>query len=217
MSTPEEDDLIAAEYVLGTLPAPERRAAKARLEVDGAFAARVRDWEGRLAPLNDGYSEAAVPDLLPAIEAQIFPTPPKRRRGWGWLAGAVSAGAVAAALVLALGLADLGRAPVPAPTPALTAELVGDTGPLAFAATFSAANLEIRQSAGPAAPEGRVYQAWAIGADGVPTSLGLLDAPALMVTFDGAEGLVLAVSLEPEGGAPGPVPSGPVLATGVLN
>jgi len=33
---------------------------------------------------------------------------------------------------------------------------------------------------------------------------------------DGPEGVTLAVSLEPEGGAPGDLPTGPVLATDVL-
>jgi anti-sigma-K factor RskA len=222
MSAPDEDDLTAAEYVLGTLSAPERRAAKARLEVDGAFAARVQDWEVRLAPLNATYPEAAPPDLLPAIEARLFPAPPRGKRGLGWLAGALAAGALAAVLIVALGLADLGRAPLPmAPAAGLRAELNGEEAqgatPVAFVALQTEQGLELRQSAGPAAPEGRVYQAWAIGGDGVPLSLGLLDAPALRVAFEGTQGLVLAISLEPAGGAPGPAPTGPVLASGVLN
>ena len=44
---------IAGEYVLGTLSATEREEAAARLESDAYFAALVRAWEERLAPLSE--------------------------------------------------------------------------------------------------------------------------------------------------------------------
>ena len=43
---PEGDDMLAAEYVLGTLPLPDRLAVQRRLRDDMAFAARTH---GRLA------------------------------------------------------------------------------------------------------------------------------------------------------------------------
>ena len=71
--------------------------------------------------------------------------------------------------------------------------------------------------------DGRVPQLWLIPADGTPRSLGLIDlggvqkvdvSPTLLKLV--AEGAVLAVSLEPAGGSPTGLPTGPVVATGKL-
>ena len=51
-SPDQSPDLLAAEYVLGTLDAPEREAAQASIASDPAFAALVRQWERRLGELN---------------------------------------------------------------------------------------------------------------------------------------------------------------------
>lgn len=48
----DDRDMMAAEYVLGTLPEEERTAAAERVASDPAFAALVRAWEDRLAPLD---------------------------------------------------------------------------------------------------------------------------------------------------------------------
>lgn len=203
----ERDDLLAAEYVLGVLSADERRAAQQRAEVDGAFAARIHDWETRFSTLNTAYAEASAPDLLPAIEARLFgvkvPARPSAR--WRlWL----GAGALAASVALAVMIWPIAPAP-------MQAQLVAEA--VEFQARFDAATgeLEIRRE-GAAAETGRDYQLWVIGDDGVPQSLGLLRAPVQRVDATLRAGLTLAVSLEPLGGAPGAVPTGPVLASAVL-
>jgi anti-sigma-K factor RskA len=48
----DDQDALAAEYVLGTLGADEREQAKALLAIDAGFAAVVRAWERRLGELN---------------------------------------------------------------------------------------------------------------------------------------------------------------------
>lgn len=48
----EEQDALAAEYVLGTLSAEEREHAEALLSFDPSFEAAVRQWERRLGELN---------------------------------------------------------------------------------------------------------------------------------------------------------------------
>jgi anti-sigma-K factor RskA len=48
----DDQDALAAEYVLGTLSASERDQAEALLSVDPGFAAIVRQWERRLGELN---------------------------------------------------------------------------------------------------------------------------------------------------------------------
>ncbi|NNF66483.1 MAG: hypothetical protein HKM98_03135, partial [Gammaproteobacteria bacterium] len=67
------------------------------------------------------------------------------------------------------------------------------------------------------------YELWILRDDGVPVSLGLLPqtGEASLTLDDDAvdalqRGSVLAVSLEPPGGSPEPVPTGPVLFTAAL-
>lgn len=50
--TDEEQDALAAEYVLGTLAADERTNAEGLIASDAAFAELVRQWERRLGELN---------------------------------------------------------------------------------------------------------------------------------------------------------------------
>ncbi|MFZ5708236.1 MAG: hypothetical protein ACOY4T_00915 [Pseudomonadota bacterium] len=92
-----DDEGLAAEYVLGTLPLPDRTEAERRIVQDPAFAAMVAAWEGRLAGLNAGYAEAAPPaGVVQRVEARLFPLAPQRRRPWSVVAGAVAGLALAA-------------------------------------------------------------------------------------------------------------------------
>ena len=58
----EEDDIdgLAAEYVLGSLDADERKEVAARRRTDAALDRAIKAWEKRLGPLSEG-----VPDLEP--------------------------------------------------------------------------------------------------------------------------------------------------------
>ncbi|NJS39667.1 MAG: hypothetical protein HC783_12365 [Rhodobacteraceae bacterium] len=61
---------------------------------------------------------------------------------------------------------------------------------------------------------GRVHELWLIAPGAAPVSLGLLDAPELMVAYPRPpEGWTLAVSIEPAGGSPIGTPTGPVILT----
>lgn len=215
----EHDELLAAEYVLGTLPGEERRAARERAEVDGAFGARVRAWEARFASLNDDYDDAPAPDVLAQIEKRLFGAEAPHsapRRGWfsfGWRSGALATAVAAALIFLAVTLWP----PAPAPM-VLQADLVAEEVELRFAARWDAAagQLELSRVFGEPAPAGQDYELWLIDDEGVPLSLGLLQDPVTQLTTLLAPGLTLAISLEPSGGSPGPVPSGPVLAAAPL-
>ncbi|MCA2014274.1 anti-sigma factor [Cereibacter sphaeroides] len=210
----DRDDMLAAEYVLGVLPGDERQAAKDRAELDGAFAERIAAWEGRLAILNAAYKDGPVsPETYPRIEADLFPNPvpepgtpaaaPSARSIWRlWFGGALTAALVALVVTF-----------WPAVQPPLVAHLQGDA--LAFDASFRAGILEVAQS-GPEAEVGHDYELWAIGSDGVPRSLGLLRGDRVEIPTELDEGITLAVSLEPEGGAPDGAPTGPVLMAGPL-
>lgn len=204
--TAEGDDLLAAEYVLGVLALSDRAGVEARLKTDRALAARVAAWETQLSALNDGFAPApAAPDLLPRIEARLFPQP---RRWRAWVGGALTAAA--------LSLAALVLLPLPPPAP-LVASLGAPDAPLRFEARHDGAALILTRTAGAAAPAGQAHEAWLIAPDAAPVALGLITDVSLRVPYPAApEGWVLAVSLEPAGGAPGGAPTGPILATGTI-
>lgn len=211
LSPEDQTDALAAEYVLGVLPLPERLAAETRMKTDAAFAARVAAWEDRLAPLNEAYAEATAPDLMPQIEARLFPRPvpaPRRNSLLGWLAGA----ATAVALVLA------GMALLVPPSPGTLVAVLGEVdASLRFEARFDGDTLTVIRVAGSAAPAGQVQEVWIIAPEAAPVSLGLMPADRLAVPYPEAPaGWTLAVSLEPEGGSPTGAPTGPVLAAGLI-
>ena len=207
--TTHPDDILAAEYVLGVLEADARAAVETRIARDPAFADAVVRWQARLSPLDAAYVPVEPPSGMQArIEARLFPAAPRRR--FNWLAGLAGA-AVAAMLVVGV---LVWQGP---PDPALQAGLQADGAPVAFAVRLDDRLLTVTRSAGQAAPPGQDYQLWRIGADGVPRSLGLLSGPETRLSGEGlVAGLVLAVSVEPVGGAPGPLPTGPVILTAVM-
>lgn len=208
--TPSEEDLVlAGEYVTGLLSLAERAAIEARLRRDPAFVALVTDWENRLADLNDGYAEAPAPNLLPAIEARLFPVAAKPRRNWlGWLGGAAAAASLAVAVLVML--------PPVTPAPVI-ATLASTDAPLRYEAAYADGALIVTRVAGTPAPAGQVHELWIIAPDSVPVSLGLLAEASLTITAaKPPAGWVLAVSLEPAGGSPTGAPTGPVLLTGEI-
>lgn len=205
----DQDDLLAAEYVLGVLDLAQRTAAQTRLRDDPAFAARVADWETRLDGLNDAYDEVPAPNLLPRIEARLFPIPTRQNRlrilgAWGT--------AAASALVV---VAYLALTPA---TPSLVATLSADNAALRFQAVLTDGRLTLTRTAGTAADPRFSHELWLIVGDTPPVSLGLIDAAQEIISLPGiAPGAVLAVSQEQPGGSPDGQPKGPILVLGVLN
>lgn len=203
-----EDREIAGEYVLGTLPHAERLAFAARLKVEPALQVLVAEWEARLDGINDAYAESPAPDLLPAIEARLFPKPARR---WPlWLGGLATA--------FALFLGALFLPPILAPdAPPVIATLGAADAPLRFEAHYDGQDLILRRVAGQPAPAGQTHELWIIAPEAAPVSLGLIgDAPLRVPYSTPPKGWTLAVSLEPAGGAPGGAPTGPVLAAGEI-
>ncbi len=206
----DPDDLLAAEYVVGLLDGAAWRAARDRALVDAAFAMRVQAWEARLSPLNAEYPEATPPDLLGRIEARLF-AQRKTRFGWGW--GFALGSVLAVAMLLAFAVLT----PQAPRVPGLQAELVDESGALVLQISYdrSAARLSVATT-GPAPGTDQDYELWVIDDSGVPRSLGLLVGDATEIIADLEPGQTLAVSLEPAGGSPEPVPTGPVLAAAAL-
>ncbi|MFM7335552.1 MAG: anti-sigma factor domain-containing protein [Tabrizicola sp.] len=210
--TPEEaDDALAAEYVLGVLSLAERAEAEARIKRDAGFAALVSAWEGRMAGMNDDFAEVPAPNLLPKIEARLFPqadtlAPARRRFGltFGWLSGAVF-GTVLTVLTVAL------LAP-PQAEPLVT--LATADNRLSYQVSHFGDTLKVTRVAGVPAVSGQVHQLWIIAPGASPVSLGLLADRPLVIDYPvPPEGFVFAVSVEPEGGSPTGQPTGPVILT----
>src|SRR6202049_3345264 len=73
----EDTDLLAAEFVLGTLDSEERANAQAQLRTDHVFSSMVRIWERRFGELHL-MVEPVEPDaqILQRIKAKIVEIAP---------------------------------------------------------------------------------------------------------------------------------------------
>ena len=210
--TPREaDDAEAAEYVLGVQDLPGRSASEARIKRDPGFAALVVAWENRLSGLNDGFEPVPAPNLMPAIEARLFP---KAARATGLRLGALRwlSGAIVAASLAIVAVATL----VPTQTTLVAVLATSDAG-LSYEVRQNGDALQVTRVAGTAAPAGEVHQLWLIAPGASPVSLGLLAEGPLVVPYPAPpEGWMLAVSVEPEGGSPSGLPTGPVILSALI-
>lgn len=226
----ENDDIVAAEYVLGVLPADERQAVARRAENDTAFARLIDAWEMRLAPLAAGYAEIEVPAAVKAaIDKRLFGSRTgetrQDRSGLWWNIAFWRGLAVVAVAALALYVAISHLAP-PAPPPEskLVASLTAEGSDIRYVAIYDSARNEVRlsQLAGETAA-GKDLELWVIEGKNAPVSLGVIPpgatarlVPVAALRQKLAQGAVLAISLEPTGGSPTGQPTGPVVAAGDL-
>jgi anti-sigma-K factor RskA len=210
-------DRLAAEYVLGTLRGRARRRFE-RWLVSPQVGEIVKGWEERLAGLEPRLDKVTPPTTVwRGIEDRLEL---RRKPATRWLA-------IAASLIFAtvIGFYVLRQPPV---TPELattqkaliqenaqtiywSVELLGDNQELA-----------VHVQATHALEAGKALELWVLPAPGVnngqPVSLGLLPAQgAERRTLTAAQRAALvgakqlAVSLEPAGGSPTGLPTGPVL------
>ena len=217
-----EDELLAAEYALGVLAGADRAAAERRIAAERAFAIMVADWEERLAPWAGEIDEVSpAPQVWDAI-AVALPAPAPQRAGlWQsvvfWRGFALASALAAACLAVVIYLGAVGG------SQPLMAAIEGG-GKRSFVATVDTKRGTIAVvPASFSADATRVPELWLIPADGKPRPLGLLQADrAVTITippqFAGqtVSNAVLAVSLEPPGGSPTGLPTGPVIGTGKL-
>jgi anti-sigma-K factor RskA len=222
----EEDIAFAGEYVLGLLDAADEARAAARIATDRDFAAEVEAWRERLQAMFAGDDAEAPAHLYTAIEERLpAATGQDGTEGklvfWRTLT-AISAGAAAMLGILLLQQPEVVAPPVQASAP-LIAALGSEDGRASLTASYDAATG--RMIVTPVALDtGALYpELWVIPADGVARSLGIVDAkaarsmalPAGMRAYM-TEGATLAITPEPEGGAPGGKATGPVIASGKI-
>jgi anti-sigma-K factor RskA len=228
---PELRQELASRYALGTLRGPARRRFERLAAGDAALGDLTRRWEARLNALAEQAPAVEPPARLwRAIERRLAAEsaagrePAARPAGlwdslafWRGLAGA--AAALAAGLLLYLGLATPGG---PRPGPDHIAVLADAAARPALLATIDdhAGRVTLAALALPAPPADKSLQLWLIApSQPAPRPLGLLSDGALSVALGPAAATALAtgtlaVSLEPAGGSPTGLPTGPVLYQG---
>jgi len=225
------DDLLAAEYVLGVLPADERQIASGRIDAETGFARLVDSWEVHLSPMAAAYAEVEPPATVkPAIDRRLFSSTAASTTtapsGSLWASLAFWRGLTAAALAaLVLYVAvPYVRPPVVVPQERLVASLTADGSDVKYLVVYDAARRDVGLSlvSGERAA-GKDFELWMIEGKNAPVSMGIIPAgqtthipvtPAVQQKL--AQGAVLAVSVEPTGGSPTGQPTGPVVAAGDL-
>ena len=232
-SDPEAREVLAGEYVLGTLDARQSAAVETALMEDPVLAALVVAWTNRLGPLTRlAPPEAPPPGLWERIEARLPDSAPAgatapSRQSWLWPAGFWRSWAIGASLAAAVfaGIAFVPRGE----KPAFITVLVSDRAAPAWIASADRGGgitlAAVRPAFGDAlapAPDGRVMQLWGLRpGDTGPTSLALLPRTPGRVTIAApalrpVPNMLIEISLEPEGGSPTGRPTGPILFYGRL-
>lgn len=224
MSLTEDDIALAGEYVLGLLDLATHAAVSARIATDTEFAAEVTAWEERLLPMLGAQDTPAPDHIWPAIAAALpaVSTEQDNEGGKLWLWRAVAGFSSMAALILAVILWQQ-PAPPPAEPAPMVAALGSDTGKASMTIQYNAKRGEMLLT--PVSLDtGKLYpELWVVPADGQARSLGLIrgDGPSQVpVTAEMrqymSEGATLAITPEPQGGAPGGKATGPIIAAGKM-
>ena len=220
-----DDEMFAAEYVLGVLTQVERIAFATRLPKDTALRLQVRYWEQHFSAFNEEYASANPPPALrSAIQKTLFGLEVRSPiwQSLGFWRSFSFASLAALALVIAVPYA-LKPNPPTAPQGTSIAELSGEAKAVKMDVSFDTASSTLRYAVveGKAA-DGRDFQLWAIVGKNAPVSLGVISANApgsIKVPAQVAAQMVdavLAISDEPTGGSPTGQPTGAVLSTGKL-
>jgi anti-sigma-K factor RskA len=227
---PEGDDIVAAEYVLGVLPADERATATRRIDSDGVFARLVDKWEVYFAPLAAAYQAIEAPaGVKPAIDRRLFAIGAQQPReaGPGLLSSLGFWRALASALVVAFAVYvayPLVVPPVSIPPERLIASIApAEASGVQYLAVFDPAAGEVslsRVSGEPGANQD--FELWMVEGQNAPISMGVIPQGAtarLAVSPETAsrlgQGDALAISREPLGGSPTGAPTA-VVAAGAL-
>lgn len=236
---PRLKQMLAAEYVLGTLVGAARRRFQRLMTGDRWLRGEVRYWEqrfdslglfGPLPPREIVWVE--IERRLQLAQDRVVPLVAPRASGtvWKYAAGLAAAASLALAALL---LRQIQPEAPSTPTQVVQVEPVGPVltatlSPPDEDATWSLRVLPERHvlrvsaSARARLAETSDYQLWWLGDDGGVTSLGLLPREgvrniALPPQVLAKAGGKVAVSLEPAGGSPTRgAPSGPVLLAAPL-
>lgn len=219
---PQLLEALAREYVLGLLPA-RSRARFARVLSFSLVARRaVTAWERRFAPLAAAVRPVEPPESAwTGIETALGLRAAPRARAAGIWPALAAALAIVAVLFAGLYFSQQPSVERPAYVSVVTDAA---TGPVWLLQAFTEARALRVSTVNPRpAPAGSSYELWMLPDGGNPVSLGLLpEMGAAQVGLNAAQlgvltrTMTLAVSVEPAGGSPTGLPTGPVILTAPL-
>ena len=238
--TPRDDlPALAAEHALGLLDGEDLARALGLVRSDPAFRAEVERWRGRLGPMLDEIDPVTPPaGLWSRIERAIGRSAepsnvvPLQRKLAMWRGVAAAMTALAACLILFVLLRPTVPVPVTIPVTAppqvasapMVARLnAGQKVALVASWDSQRRQLLLATAAGLPSRPSHSHQLWVIPADGKPRSLGVMaEKDQMMMPLPAPlgelmrSGATIAVSVEPMGGSPTGAPTGPVVASGIL-
>ena len=233
--TPDRDDALAAEYVMGLLDAEAHADAERRTASDADFARQVETWRVRFSQLDDTAEEVApAGDLWQRIEGSLSKEAPVAQapaggmisRLWKSLAAlrvATLGSGLTAVILAVVAIAALQHAQqVAARKPIYVAILVDDATRQAGAVVnaFADGRVEMIPLVDMNVPDGRALQVWTLWNREIgPRSVGLLSrAKATQLDLERLPGTtadqLFEITLEPAGGSPTGRPTGPILYKG---
>jgi anti-sigma-K factor RskA len=216
-------EALAAEYAVGTLQGAARRRFERSLKDDPPLRRLVAEWEARLAPLDAAAAPIAPPRRVwETIQQRIAPRSAHGRL-WNsigfWrrtgLASSMAAAVLAAVLLFA------------PPREMMVVVMSDDKAHPAMTVSWRSApvgdkRLRVRVIGHQTMAPDTTWELWMVpGGGGKPVSLGLINThetqtvvlpPQLQEAINSALGL--AMSVEPSGGSPTGLPTGPILYQG---
>lgn len=224
-------DKLAAEYVIGTMSAHARRRFEINLKENPALRRAVAEWEKHLMPLALMLPEVDPPSRVwQVIESRIRADGQARPGFWQslsfWRFSSIASGLVALALLILVAVPGPQAPPADGPRMVVVMNDLKTSNP-AMTASWEPGKsgkrvMRIRVLAHAEMVPGTAWELWMLpGRDQKPVSLGLItthDAQTVVVPeplatkLDQAQGL--AMSVEPAGGSPTGLPTGPVLYAG---
>jgi anti-sigma-K factor RskA len=216
---PELRRALAADYAIGLMPTTARRRFENLLIDDPNLRAEVAQWQESLVGLTTSLEPQPVPErvwhqIVARIEPQRLHVPEKRPF-WSWMRIA----AVACTLLVAVIVGVIYNRDKPDFNATLVA---GNQQPALTVQAFDR-YLKIDPVAVASVETGRSLELWAIPADGVPVSLGVIpdNGKGRVDLSDSQRRLLgsqttMAITLEPKGGSPSGKPTGPILYKGQL-
>ena len=217
---------LVAEYVLGLLGPQDHKRVGTMIDASPALQAERDFWSARFAALDTQFAETAAPShVLDRIESRLFGAQAKPSI-WNSLAlwRGITAGALAVA-VAAIGFNLMQPAPdVSTLTTQLVAALEAEGSDVRFLALYDGAGAVRLTALSGNVETDRDLELWAIQGGGDPISMGVVPVNARSVVelseqvrAGWGEGSVLALTVEPKGGAPEGKPTGPVVASGEVH
>ena len=222
----DDDDLLAAEYVLRLLDTSDEAIFEKRLASEPDLQDRVDAWSTRLSGMDTEFAEETPRAVVKqALMHRLFGEDARPRPFWQRLGlwQGLSFASLLLAGFFAWQLIQTGPVDAPGRGPLYVSEISAEDQSLRLLAVYDSGSgaLQINRTDGQAIP-GRVLELWAIAEGDAPVSLGVLPAGVTAAVVlpeplrPQVAGLTLAISDEPPGGSPTGQPTGAVLAVGTV-